>query len=651
MATLPKALTTVDAESGGSSSGADVITVIAPVPLNDDGKPRRFGSAKAAFSFHGYSEGVEYIAEHVPSTGKPVLMCGIPIETPGAVGAHNTTGNTGTSVSTVSAVAGGCLTEHDGVLTVISGGTIGTDQIVLGLSLDGGRTTKRVRLGTANSYTIPFVGASVSFAAGTLVTGDTIHTWHGSAPKGDAAGIALAREELAKTQYASRSWLVIGDADTTDEASAVVTQANNYASANSRFTRARVSVRDRLQSAALSQTEVRSTAATVTFAEVGVTGDTITRASGSFVTDGFAVGDLVTVAGTPGGTNNIVATAKLAGVSALVLTFDTTDLASQGPVAATITAQPSLTFANTGETITRNRGSWLDDGFRVGQTVTIAGTASGTNDGSFAITALTATVMTLAAGSVDADAVIGVNSVTMTAGETKTAWLTDIENEFAGIDGEFRVSLGLGRARKLSQFTGYMYRRPAQWAVAVREYQHDYHVATWKKDEGPLSGWTLLDSDGNLAEYDDRVDGEFASAARFTSLRSWANGPGGCAVSLDLTRAEDATVLSYCHNVDVLNLAQTVVQRATENLIGSSVPLNEDGTATSDALKSIQARVNRELQRSVLINIGEGVRASKCVWTPSSDDDLSGAEALLTGTLELNLNGTIHSVTTTIKVR
>jgi hypothetical protein len=650
MATLPKATTIVDAESGGSSSGSDVITVIAPVPLNADGVPRRFGSAKAAFSFHGYSEGIEYVAEHVPSTGKPVLFCGVPIETAGTVGAHDVTGNSGTCVTTVSAAVGGCLTEHDGVLSVVAGGTVGTSQIVLGLSLDGGRTVKKVRLGTSNSYTIPYVGVAIAFAAGTLVAGDTIHTWHGLSPLTDASGVQIAREALAQSQYKSRSWIVIGDLEA-DEAVTVATQANNYASANSRFTRARVGARDMLYSAALSHTEVRSTAATVTFLEVGGTGDTITRATGSFISDGFAVGDMLTITDTPSGTNNITGTAKVTAVTALVLTLDTDDLANQGPVAATIVGTPSLTFANTGDTITRNRGSWLDDGFRVGQTVTIAGTSGGTNDGSFAIAALTATVMTLASGGVDADAVIRTSAVTIAAGETKTQWLTAVEDEYSAIDGEERLSLGLGRARKMSQFTGYMYRRNAQWPAAVREYQHDYHIATWKKDEGPLSGWTLNDEDGNLAEYDDRVDGEFASAARFTSLRTWANGPQGCAVSQDLTRAEDGSVLSYCHNVDVLNLAQTVVQNATENLIGSSIPLNDDGTATTDALKSMSARVNRELQRSVLIDVGEGVRASKCVWTPSADDILSGAEALLTGTLELVLNGTIHSVTTTIKVR
>lgn len=648
MATTPTARTIIDAESGGASTGGDTITVIAPVPLNADGRPRRFGSAKAVADYHGYCEGVEYVAEHVASTGKAVLFCGVPIAVPGAVGAHNTSGNTGTSVSTVTAAPGGCLTEHDGVVTVLSGGTVGTDQIVIGLSLDGGRSSKRVRLGTSTSYTVPYVGVSIAFTVGTLKVGETVHTWHGTGPLPDASGVALARTELAKTQQQSKGWIVIGDAQDDVLAFAVLSQANNYASENSRFVSARVSVRDRLPHAQLSVTSARSSATAITFAEVGSSGDTITRSSGSFITDGFMIGDLIDVSGTPGGTNDFDALSPLTGVTATVLTLGTDDVVDQGPVAGVIIAHPSLQFANTGETITRNRGSWLADGFRVGQTITLTGTSS---DGQHVIEGLTDTVMTLEANAISLDQTLRVSDVTITAGETKVDWLANLERDFASVDSSPRLNLGLGRARKVSEFTGYMYRRPSQWAVSAREYQHDVHIATWKRDEGALAGWTILDAFGNLAEYDDRVDGGFASAARFTSLTSTSNGPGGALVSLDLTRAEDATVLSYHHNMAVVNLAQGVVQRATEYLIGSSVQLNPDGTATADALKAISARVNRELQREVLVDRGEGVRASKCLWTPSADDILSGAEAVLTGTLYLVLNGTLHTIITTFKVR
>jgi hypothetical protein len=650
MATLPRATTSVDAASGGSASGSNILTLIGPVQLNGDGRPRRFSSAKAVFDYHGYSEVVEYIAIHTSETGQPVVVCGVPIETSGAVGARDTTGGTGTSVVTITAGADGVLNEHDGVVTVESGGTIGSSQIVLGLSLDGGRTVKKVRLGTGNSYTIPYVGVQLSFGAGTLVTGDTIATWHGSQPQCDSAGVQLAREKLAESSVQSKTWLVISDAQSYDFAAAVLTQAQTYDTSSDRFVAARVQTRDRLQYAALSKTEVRSSASTVTFAEVGATGDTITRASGSFVADGFAVGQMITVSDTPSGTNNFTGAAKLTAVSALVLTLDTDDLAAQGPVAATIVGEPSVTFANAADTLTRSSGSWLDDGFRVGMSVTVAGGHASNNGAGKVITTLTATVMTLASGGVGADHVARVGALTITAGETKTDWLTSVEDAFEDIDGAYEINLGLGRGRKLSPFTGYMYRRPVQWAACVREFQHDYHVASWKKDEGPLTGWTIEDEDGNLAEYDDRVDGAFASAARFTSFRTWSNGPAGVAISLDLTRAEDGNILSYAHNVAVTNLARSVVQQETESAIGSSLTLNADGTATADSLKTIARSVNGALSRKVVVNVGEGTRCSSAVWTPATDDNLSGAEALLNGTLDLVLNGTLHSINTVIKV-
>lgn len=81
---------------------------------------------------------------------------------------------------------------------------------------------------------------------------------------------------------------------------------------------------------------------TLTFANSG-SADTITASSGSFVSDGYKAGMIVTIAGT---TSNNVTTGKLASVSATVLTFgaDTT-LANEGPLSATATlnATPTIT--------------------------------------------------------------------------------------------------------------------------------------------------------------------------------------------------------------------------------------------------------------------------------------------------------------------
>jgi hypothetical protein len=71
----------------------------------------------------------------------------------------------------------------------------------------------------------------------------------------------------------------------------------------------------------------------LTFAEVGGTGDTITRADGSWITDGLAVGDVITVSGTS--SNNV--TGAIASLSATVITMGTTDLAAETPAAGAVT--------------------------------------------------------------------------------------------------------------------------------------------------------------------------------------------------------------------------------------------------------------------------------------------------------------------------
>lgn len=81
---------------------------------------------------------------------------------------------------------------------------------------------------------------------------------------------------------------------------------------------------------------------TLTFVEGGGSADTIVASTGSFVTDGYYAGMLLTVAGT---TNNN-GTYTLATVAALTLTLATTDdLVDEGPLSATATlnATASLT--------------------------------------------------------------------------------------------------------------------------------------------------------------------------------------------------------------------------------------------------------------------------------------------------------------------
>jgi hypothetical protein len=502
---------------------------------------------------------------------------------------------------------------------------------------------------------VPYVGAAVTFAAGDLVDGETIHTWHASGPLSTAADWATARANLAAQMKGFRTALLIGDLQTEDNATDWLAQWDAYETSNERFVLGRCSVYDRLPQAALSVTSHQMTGnPNITFAEVGGTADTITRSAGSFVSDGFAPGDLITVTGAvaSGGANNITTAAKIVTVTATVITLDDDDLENEGPIAGvSIVGRPSLTFADSGDTITRSRGSWLADGFREGDTVTITGTDSATNDGSFVVDTLTATVMTLEAGGVDADEVAPTSQVSITTGQTKAAWMAEIDAVFADIDDAPRINIAAGRARKRSPFSGWRFRRPPSWAAAIREFQHDIHIATWRKKDG-ATGWDLEDAEGNLVEWDDRVDGEAGTAARFTTFHTWANGPQGAFICQDLTRALDSSLLSKTNKAHVVNLTCSIVQLNSEDAaIGVDLILNSDGTATSDSLRTIEAQVNAVLELELLTDKkGEGRRASQVAWTIDTSVDYRVAEPEMLSTTELLLNGTVHKINNKVKL-
>ncbi len=126
---------------------------------------------------------------------------------------------------------------------------------------------------------------------------------------------------------------------------------------------------------------VAGAASPVTNATLGVTltfaGSTITRNNGSWVDDSAHVGLQLNVTGTA---SNDGATPVLVGLSPTVLDYSAN----------------TLTFSASGKTITRSYGSWIDDGFVLGDTARCS--ASSSNNGTLGvITTLSATVMTMAA--------------------------------------------------------------------------------------------------------------------------------------------------------------------------------------------------------------------------------------------------------------
>jgi hypothetical protein len=659
MPVVPSATTTVEDTAGVAVSGLDLLCLWAPCATNADMVPRQFGGAKQIYDEHGFCDGIGYAALHASLVKKPILFIGLPISTAGAISREDTRGNTGTCVTFLTAGADGVLGEHDGILKV--GGTagatytVGTDQIMLELSLDGGRTFKNVRLGTETSYVIPYYNVTAGFRAGTLKGGETIHEWHGSAPLSSSSDWTTARENLAAQLRAFRSILLCGDLASDTQASAYLAELDAYETSDERFVYGRCSVYDRAPLAKMSRKRVRMTGSpSLTFAEVGVTGDTITRATGSWVDDGFVVGDKIVITGATasGGANNI--SAILVGVTATVLTLNDEDVVAEVTSACTIYGYTQLTFAEvgvSGDTITRSKGSWITDGFKVGDTIAISGGVEAGNVHTAAVIgALTATVLTLTTADLVAD---GAQTyfVSITAVKSKAAWMAEIDAEFASIDDAMRIDLSAGRCRVICPFTGWYLRRPASWFASLREYQHDLHVPTWRKSDGPFNA-SLNDADGNLAEWDDRVDGGAGTAARFTTMRTWANGPAGPFICRSLTRASVGSLLGDTHNVAVTNLACTTVQLNTEDAaIGVSLILNRDGTATSDSLASVKGQVDRALEQELLTDKkNEGQRASQATWTPDADVLFNVQDAEMLGVTELNLRGTVVRVNTKVRV-
>ena len=126
---------------------------------------------------------------------------------------------------------------------------------------------------------------------------------------------------------------------------------------------------------------------TVTFADDDP--DTITRASGDWTTR-FAAGDSIVITGST--SNN--QTVTIDSLTATVITLVIGDvLVSETNTTLTITYD--IVAPTIASKITRASGSWLTNPFAVGDTITVSDDGSDINAGTYTITAITATIITL----------------------------------------------------------------------------------------------------------------------------------------------------------------------------------------------------------------------------------------------------------------
>lgn len=311
MPSLPRATITVadGQRATGYAGSADTLMVAGCCSSGTTNAPRLHSNVQALVAAFGYGPAVEAAAYVLERSGKRVLFVRMPGSTAGSNSAVDSNDATGTSVVTLT---GTPYDDYEGRLLITTGGTRGTAGVVFKYSLDAGRTwSLATALGTATTYAIPNSGLTLNFAAGDFDADDE-HRWTTTAPRWDSADLSDLLTALSTNNTPLVGGLLVGDLVAGD-IDTIGTELDAYATDRGRFTRWFTNLRRARRTRRARGTLV------LTFAEVGGSGDTITRTTGSWITDGYVNGDNVTIAGTAsndGTYTNVTVT------SATVLTLD-----------------------------------------------------------------------------------------------------------------------------------------------------------------------------------------------------------------------------------------------------------------------------------------------------------------------------------------
>lgn len=304
MADLPSASNRLSESGSGVAVNVNLMAVFSCTAAGTAAVIRRVTKVQDVVDEFTAGEGIDFLSHHFERNKQQTLFAKIATASAGAPLAMDTSHVTGTSIVTAS---GTISDDEDIKLSVLTGGTVGTAGIEIEYSRDGGRTTKRARLGTATSFLVPGSGRTYAFAAGTLIAGDYV-TEVCASPKWDATGLAACFTALKAQALLPRIVLICGDVDEATDVQTIIDEIEAYETTAGRQSVVICSARDRYPTAYM-----QGDPADVDFAAA----DTITRGTGSWVTDGFKVGMSVTITGTV--SNNV--TLPVVTVSATVLTL------------------------------------------------------------------------------------------------------------------------------------------------------------------------------------------------------------------------------------------------------------------------------------------------------------------------------------------
>lgn len=595
-----------EATEGSAQSGPSsyLVAVLSCMQKGTTAKFKLYDSADEVKTEKGVGEGLEFVAQYNEFAKGQVLFAGLDVATAGTISHVDNTGMTGSSSA---AFSGSPLDDAQFAVKVADDGNggegtlVGVAGISIQLSDDGGLTWGRaLRLGTANSYTDAALGVTATFSVGTLKTGDVARCDVRS-PKWDNTAVTAAINALIARNDKPRAILICGDCPDRSTLQQLIAQAAALR-AHNRFTQLYFNLRDNLPKAVFQGSRTFTATLGAETVDVDSSGKTYTRSAGSFITDGMQVGDTVNWTGfTHGGNNGAHVITTL---TATVMTCSASTLVDEvaAPNTNCSTLGQSLTATASTKKYTRTHGSWVTEGFAVGQTVDLAGFVNATNNAPKTITAVSTLELTVAETLVDeTPAVFGISGSATEIDATWTAALgatvgADISTELV----DQGVSPYGGRYLLVSPTTGSIKRRPSSWISLIRWMQHDPAVAPYRVSDGALAGGavTIKDVNGDPQEHDERLMGGLLEN-RISCLET-RDDRTGVFVSLALTLDNDNAVLSRVQTKGVSDVICDIVQTETSNALGSSPETNLDGTLTEAAARAIEDGVRNAIKQKVM---------------------------------------------------
>jgi len=204
---------TINVQDGGLGQSppglGNVLVVIGCSSTGSPFVPTQTANPSVITTLYGYGPGPECACNIINSTGNPVVFIQVPATENGQnVSAVAKSTNTSTVASVSGIITGTPQDTYYGVVTVATGGTVGTNGIQLTVSLDFNRTTFLTKnLGTATSFAVTSsgvtTGLTVNFTSGdVLVAGDQFF-WLSTEPLWGDAAVASAIETMYNWQLST----------------------------------------------------------------------------------------------------------------------------------------------------------------------------------------------------------------------------------------------------------------------------------------------------------------------------------------------------------------------------------------------------------------------------------------------------------------